>query len=165
MPLFTDDSRTVCDLLRDNWNLGMMENPNWYQDQRAMTRNNRPGSIYVYMMGPTLVKSGIDYSMARHTSRLSIDIQVPQSRERIFKWVNEVLRILYDYRRGGKCKLNGWDYIDITSISPKTGYTSFYHVIIDIALICEVRQLNPSGFNNPCIDCHTYAEMENEGIQ
>ena len=73
--LYNDDARTISDLLKENWSLGVGETPSkFYYDVDRVARNNVPGSIYTYVMGYNTSKGGINYDAIRLTQRVSIDL-------------------------------------------------------------------------------------------
>lgn len=147
--LYTDDTKLVSDMLGREWSLDF-DRPHFYYDQDALARNNHPGSIYVYSMGVSYNRIGIDYGNVRKVHRMAIDVQNPVNRERHFAYCNEVLRILNLYRRAGPCKLPGWEYVDFSNFSYKQGYTKFYQSVLDMALVRELQPLAPSGFGTAC---------------
>lgn len=170
MPNFNDDIRTYNDytefyrfipddeeffgkLLKDNWSLkgpaDIDSHPIIYTDsgKTATRENTLGGSIYVYSSSisfPQIV--GIDYDAQKETRTISFDIQNPQWRERNRMWAREVVRILQEYRRAGRTKLNGWDYLEIQAINPRDqNYTGYYQIVIDIKLNRMVNDMTSRG--------------------
>lgn len=153
--IYNDDARTISNLLEENWSLGVGERPSkFYYVIDRIARNNIPGSIFTYVMGYNQTNGGINYDGVRTTQRVSIDIQNPENRERHYMWINEVLRILAEYRRAGREQLNGWDRIEPPSISHKTGYVNYYHSVIEITLVREFKGYTSSGFGHKSV-CET----------
>ena len=146
--LFNDDARTITDILKSEWSLGIGETPQFYYDEDRLARTNIPGSIYCYEMSWNSSIVGINYDGSRRVSRITIDMQNPENRERHNEWVNEVLRILNKFRRAGKYQLNGWDYMEPPSVTRRTGYTKYYHSTIEVTLVREVKGYRSSGFGN-----------------
>ena len=164
--LFNDDARTIMELLKSEWSLGLGETPIFYYDEDRMARENIPGSIYCYEMSWNPTKLGINYDGARRVARITIDMQNPENRERHIRWLNEILRILDKFRRAGKYQLNGWDYMEPPSVTRRTGYTSYYHSVIEVSLVREVKGYRSSGFGNlPLIPCDACANDCEENIE
>lgn len=150
---FTDDVATICSILEENWDIPLPK-PNFYREQDTMVRNNNPGSIYIYSLGRNNQRYGINYDSVKRTHRISIDVQNPENRQRHYDWMNEIYRILMKYRRAGKCRLQGWDYIEISNDTFRQGYTRFYHDVMEINLIREVRLISSGGYGtDDCCDC------------
>lgn len=147
--LYTDDEGFIAELIKREWSIDF-DIPKIYYIPNALARTNIPGSIYIYDMGRNIPKFGINYENVRRVRRLGISIQNPENRERHFAYVNEVIRILMTYRRAGPDKLNGYDYLEISAISDKQGYTNYYDTSLDISLIKEVARIPYSGFGTPC---------------
>ena len=148
--LYSDDTKLICDILSQEWSLDF-DRPHFYYDQDALARNNTPGSIYVYSMGISYNRIGINYGNVRKVHRMAIDVQNPMNRERHFRYCNEILRIIQKYRRAGPCVLKGgWEYIEFSNFSFKQGYTKFYQSVMDMALIRELQPLEAPGFGTAC---------------
>lgn len=143
---YSDDTGFFCNLLKEQWSLGVGETPLFYYDQDRQARQNLPGSIYVYSLGRNNTRGGINYDAYRVTHRICIDIQNPVNRERHFEWMNEVYRILLKFRRAGRNQLNGWDYYEISGDSFKPGYIKYYHDTIEFTLVKEMKCITQSGF-------------------
>lgn len=147
--LYTDDEGFLAELIKREWSIDF-DIPKIYHIPNALARNNIPGSIYIYDMGRNIPKFGINYENVRRVRRLGISIQNPENRDRHFAYVNEVIRILMTYRRAGPDRLNGYDYLEISAISDKQGYTNYYDTTLDISLIKEVARIPYAGFGTPC---------------
>lgn len=153
VPFYTDGAELIARLLHDNWSLDMNDVPNFYYRADTNFRSQRPGSIFCYNVRTDYTKQGIDYGSVREVKRVSIDVQNPTNEERHYRWVNEVLRIIQRYRRGGPCMLEGGVYLDWSGVTDRLGYTNYYHSVLDVAIIREVKPLAESGFENPCKPC------------
>ena len=131
---YPDDVKFFANLLKDNWELeGPAEIDShpfiYYDSALASTRGNSTGgSIYVYAISQTYTNIvGIDYDALKRTMTISFDIQNPQYRERNLMWTREIIRILRHFRRAGRTKLNGWDYLEITMVNNKDqNYVGYY---------------------------------------
>lgn len=149
---FPDDVKFFANLIRDNWELeGPAEidsNPPIYYDSgiTSTRENTLGGSIYVYHVSfnyPQIM--GIDYDAVKQTRSISFDIQNPQYRERNLMWAREIIRILHKFRRAGRNKLNGWDYLEVQNINNfDKNYVTYYQTTIDIKLY---RMLNDMDDN------------------
>lgn len=141
-----DDTKMLKELIDEEWSLGVGETPKTYYDWSGMARINQPGSFEIRSLGITPSRQGINMDSYKVTHRISIDLQCPINRERLFAWTRELSRILQTYRRAGKYQLHGWDYIDMTSWQMKSGSTAFYQAVLDISLVREVKPMCESGF-------------------
>lgn len=149
-PLYSDDEAMICGLLKDEWSLEF-DKPKFYYLPNALARDNNPGSIYIYDLSRSYpAPRGTNYEFTKMVRRMGIDIQVPENRERKYRYVNEVLRILMKYRRAGPDRLGGWEYLEIGTITDRQGYVNFYHTVIEISLTRECNPLIQAGFGNDC---------------
>lgn len=148
-----DDEDFFGKLIKDNWDLtGPAEidrNPLIYTDSgKTSTRENTlGGSIYVYSTGENFpMVMGIDYDAQKQTGSISFDIQNPEWRKRNRMWTREVLRILHAYRRAGRTKLNGWDYLEVQNVNKRDqNYVGFYHTVIDVKLYRTLNDMENRG--------------------
>lgn len=158
---YSDDVGMVANMIDRNWSLS--EKPKIYYKQDRIARENHPyGSIYVYSLGKSPSKVGINYDGMRMSHRICIDVQNPENRERHYDWIQELFRIFLKYRRAGRRQLNGWDYIEISNDVFKHGYVNFYHSTFEINLMTEVRPILQSGFGD--VECREI-EPEPEDMQ
>lgn len=147
--LYTDDEGFLADLIKREWGIDF-DCPNIYYIPNALARNNIPGSIYIYDLGRSVPKLSINYEFVRRVRRIAIDISNPENRDRHFAYVNEVIRILMKHRRAGPSRLNGYDYLEISNISDKPGYTQWYQTIIEVVMTKEFAPIPYAGFDVPC---------------
>ena len=156
-----DDEEFFAKLIKDNWGLqGPAEidaHPLIYFDSGATStrENTTGGSIYVYSTSLTYpMIMGIDYDAQKQTGNISFDIQNPQWRKRNRMWAREVVRILHQFRRAGRTKLNGWDYLEISQINKRDqNYVGFYHTVIDVKLYRTLNDMENRGRGvNPAQD-------------
>lgn len=161
--IFPSDEKFFAKLIRDNWEL---EGPAecdahpfiYFNTTDASTRENTlGGSIYVYSPSVAYPQiMGISYDSIKQTGSVSIDIQNPNLMMRNRIWTREVLRILNKFRRAGRLKLNGWDYLQVSQVSKRDpNYTNYYHTVIDVKLNRTINDLENSGEGNdngPCND-------------
>lgn len=152
---YPEDERFIAELIGNEWALkGPAEidkKPPVYWDVSASSTrdNSRGGSIYVYTTSfqyPQIM--GVDYDGIKHVRGMSIDIQNPKVKTRNEVWVREVVRILNSFRRAGRNRLNGWDYLEITAVTPRNNYVDFYHTVIDFKLTRMVTPYSDSGFGH-----------------
>ena len=141
-----DDTEMLEDLIEEEWSLGIGETPKVYYKTDGYARINNPGSFEIRSMGVNMNRQGINMDSYKVTHRISIDLQCPMNRDRLFAWTRELSRILECYRRAGKYQLKGWDYIDMSSWQMKQGSTAFYQSVLEIALVREVKPMRQSGF-------------------
>ena len=150
---FPDDMAFVAYLLDKEWTLGVDEHPGYvYFDERGLAREQGPGgrgSIYVYDVGFTHGPiQSIDYGSVKEQHNVAINI-MNRSKERNQAWTREAIDILDYYRRAGQSNnLNGWDYLEVTSVKKIGGYTDYYSSTIDVRLMKVVRRLPYDGFAN-----------------
>lgn len=148
-----DDEEFFANLIKENWGLqGPAEidaHPLIYFDSGATaTRENTTGgSIYVYSTGESFpMIMGIDYDAQKQTGNISFDVQNPQWRKRNRMWAREIVRILHQFRRAGRTKLNGWDYLEISQINKRDqNYVGFYHTVIDVKLYRMLNDMEDRG--------------------
>jgi len=145
----SDDMAFLEDLLRRNWKLDAQEVPRFYSNEDWMTRDNVPGSIYIYDLGTPFDPSrmGIGFDNNKRTHNMGISLQVP-NRRRAYIYVNHLINILWKYRKGFKHQLNGYDHIEIRNVSKKTGYTGFYEFTVEIKFVQEVKAILSDGFGD-----------------
>ena len=153
---YPDDVKFFANLIKDNWELegpaDIDSHPLIYYDSgKTSTRENTlGGSIYVYMASmsfPSIM--GIDYDAQKRVKTISFDIQNPQYRERNLMWVREIERILRHFRRAGRTKLNGWDYLEISMINNRDqNYVGYYQSTIDVKLYRTIDDITDRGRGN-----------------
>lgn len=150
---YPDDIKFMADLIRDNWQL---EGPAdidsqpmiFYDSSNTATRESTlGGSIYIYnvsMQYPMIM--GMDYDAVKQTKSISIDIQNPQYRERNLMWTREIIRILHHFRRAGRNRLNGWDYLEISNVNNfDKNYVNFFQTTIDVKLYRTLNDMEDRG--------------------
>lgn len=150
---FPDDVKFFANLIKDNWELegpaDIDSHPFIYYDSgKTSTRGNTlGGSIYVYNVSfnyPQIM--GIGYDAVKQTRSISFDIQNPQYRERNLMWVREVIRILHHFRRAGRERLNGWDYLEIQTVNSRDqNYVGYYQTTIDVKLYRTLNDMEDTG--------------------
>ena len=148
--MLPSDEEFFAKLIRDNWELqgpaDIDSQPYIYHDSgvTATRENTLGGSIYVY--SPTVSYTqimGIDYDSIKQTGSVSFDIQNPQYRERNRMWTREVLRILNHYRRAGRDRLNGWDYLQVNMVNKRDqNYVGYYHTVVDVKLFRTINDIS-----------------------
>ena len=150
---FPDDVKFFANLIKENWQLeGPAEidsHPIIYYDSgiTSTRENTLGGSIYVYDTGTTYPQiMGMDYDAVKQTRGISIDIQNPDYRERNLMWTREVERILRHFRRAGRNRLNGWDYLEIQNVNNfDKNYVRFYQSVVNIKLYRTLNDMEDRG--------------------
>lgn len=150
---YPDDVKFFADLIREEWDLeGPAEidsHPVIYYDtgQTSTRGNTLGGSIYVYTTSMNFPQvMGIDYDAQKQTRNISFDIQNPQYRQRNLEWSREIIRILHEYRRAGRTRLNGWDYLEVQNITSRDqNYVGFYQTVIDVKLYRTINDMTSRG--------------------
>lgn len=150
---FPDDIKFFANLIKDNWELegpaDIDSHPYIYYDSgMTSTRENTlGGSIYIYNVSQSFPQiMGIDYDAVKQTKSIAFDIQNPQYRERNLMWVREIIRILHHYRRAGRKKLNGWDYMEIQNVNSRDqNYVNYYQTVIDVKLYRTLNDMEDRG--------------------
>lgn len=146
---FPNDKELILKILREEWSLGTDEIPTWYCKPEMMMRNSKIGSVYVYdasgINNERIV--GTNYEGYRRTHRITIDIMCPLE-ERSIRWLEEIHRILLNNRRSYKLRQDtyDWDYLQIGTPNPRTGYVGFYHTVMEITLTKEFKGIDTNGF-------------------
>lgn len=150
---YPDDIKFFANLIKDNWELegpaDIDSHPFIYYDSgiTSTRESTLGGSIYVYDVSfnyPQIM--GIDYDSVKQAKSISIDIQNPDYRERNLMWTREVIRILHHFRRAGRTKLNGWDYLEVQNINNRDkNYVGFYHTVLDVKLYRTVNDMEDRG--------------------
>lgn len=150
---YPDDIKFFARLIKENWELeGPAEIDSdpliYYDSGLTSTRENTlGGSIYIYDVSfnyPQIMTIG--YEAVKQTKAISIDIQNPQYRERNLMWTREIIRILHHFRRAGRERLNGWDYLEISNVNNRDkNFVGFYHTVIDVKLYRIVNDMTDNG--------------------
>lgn len=152
---YPEDERFFSELIANEWALKGPADidkkpPIYWNVTDSSTRDNtQGGSIYIYcvaMQYPQIM--GIDYDGIKHVRSMTVDIQVPTVKTRNEVWTREVVRILNSFRRAGRSRLNGWDYLEITQVAPHNNYLQFYHTTIDFKLTRMVTSYSDNGFGH-----------------
>lgn len=150
---FPDDIKFFSKLIKENWELEGpadidADPPIFFDSGLTATRGNTlGGSIYIYNVSQSFPQiMGIDYDAVKQTKSISFDIQNPQYRERNLMWTREIIRILHNFRRAGRNRLNGWDYLEIQNVNSRDqNYVNYYQTVIDVKLYRTLNDMENRG--------------------
>ena len=164
--LYPSDEKFFANLIRDNWELtgpADCDNHPFIYDNTTDTstrENTLGGSIYVYSTNVTYPQiMTISYDAIKETGAVTIDIQNPDLRERNRVWTREVLRILNKFRRAGRTKLNGWDYMQVSQVNKRDQtYINYYHSVIEVKLYRTINDLEINGEGGDDTSCTDLAQ-------
>lgn len=135
----------VSDMIKEQWALDIGDEPVVAYKRDSYMMNSRVGAIYVYMLSVVPQISTVDYRATQRVAQLSIRITNPH-RDRHIRWVNEVYRILMANRRAGPCKLGGYEFLEITSLTPSNDLSGFYTDTIDVRMTGYAFGIESDGF-------------------
>lgn len=135
----------VSDMIKGQWSLEIGDEPVVAYKRDSYMMNSRVGAIYVYMLSVVPQISTVDYRATQRVAQLSIRITNPH-RDRHIRWVNEVYRILMANRRAGPRKLGGYEFLEITSLTPSNDLSGFYTDTIDIRMTGYAFGIESDGF-------------------
>lgn len=148
---FTDDVKMVTDLLNKNWHaeFGVVK-PTISYDKEGVMADSRYGKgyIFVYQVSRYNSVASTDYGTLNRNSFVSVRIST-RSREVMYAYMDEVYRILYDYRRAGMYRLNGYTHMEITSDNIERGEIGWYTASIDLKFTAYCYRIKSPGFGRP----------------
>lgn len=143
--LFEDNERLIADLIKDNWDLGIGNEPVIGYKRDMYMMNSRIGSIYVYSLGRRQTISSVDYRSLERHAQVAIRIANPD-RDRHYQWCNEVYTILMRFRRAGTQVLNGYEYLEVTDDSSMNDLLGMYVTTLQVRLTGFAHPIHSSGF-------------------
>lgn len=147
-PFATDDAAMLADILRREWALGPGREPSISHDPRQLATSARYASIFVYLLNRSSRISTTDYRTLERTAYLGIRVDASQ-RENLFDVHQEVYRILLANRRGGKSRLGGYTYMEITSDRFSNDLQGFYSCTTDVRMVSFNTPIYSAGFDGP----------------
>lgn len=147
-PFATDDAAMIADLLRRDWNLGPGKEPSIGHDPSQQVTSARYAAIYVYLLNRSNRISTTDYRTLERTAYIGIRVSA-SLRNNFEEVLQEVYRILLANRRGGKRRLGGYTYLEITSDRFSNDLQGFYSCTLDIRLVSYNAPIYSAGFDEP----------------
>lgn len=147
-PFATDDAAMIADLLRRDWALGPGREPSIAHDPSQLVTSARYAAIYVYLLNRSNRISTVDYRTMERTAYIGIRVDA-SIRDNFMDVCQEVYRILLANRRGGKCRLGGYTYLEITADRQPNDTQGFYSCTIDIKLTSFNTPIYSAGFDEP----------------
>ena len=148
--MIADLPQIIADLIKSQWSLELGDEPSVAYRRDAYMMNSRVGAIYVYMIAGTQNISTIDYRTTQRVANLSIRLSNPD-RDRHLRWIEEIERILMVNRRAGPRVLGGFEFLEITSVSPANDLSGYYTTTIDIRLTGFAFKIRSAGFGVDCM--------------
>lgn len=145
MMLDPDLPRIISDLIKEQWDMRIGEEPVIGYKRDMYMMNSRVGAIYVYALSIVPQISTVDYRTTQRTAQLSIRITNPD-RDRHIRWVNEVYRIIMANRRAGPRVLGGYEFMEVTALSPSNDLSGFYTDTMDIRMTGYAFPIESAGF-------------------
>ena len=147
---FIDDVKMVTDLLNDNWDSEIEDKPLITYDKEGVLADSRYGKgyIFVYQVSRYNSVGSVDYNTLNRNSFISVRIST-RSREVMYTYMDEVYNILYDYRRAGRYKLNGYTHMEITGDNIDQGEIGWYSASIDLKFTSYCYRTRSPGFGRP----------------
>ena len=149
--MIPDLPKIVADLIKSQWSLEIGDEPSVAYKRESYMMNSRIGAIYVYMISGTQNISTIDYRTTQRVANLSIRLSNPD-RDRHLRWMEEIERILMVNRRAGPRVLGGFEFLEITSVSPANDLSGYHTTTIDIRLTGFAFRIRSAGFGVDCMD-------------
>ena len=143
--MMSDIPKIISDIIKGQWSLDIGDEPVVAYRRDAYMMNSRVGAIYVYMISGTQNISTIDYRTTQRVANVSIRLSNPD-RDRHLRWMEEIERILMTNRRAGPRVLGGYEFLEITSISPANDLSGYYTTTIDVKLTGFAFRIHSAGF-------------------
>jgi hypothetical protein len=132
-----DDSKIIRDILDTNWNAGNVTKPALYYKDDVKNHDYRSPAIKVYHRSLTRKVQDVTFSYHQINAGVSIDIKSPD-RDTMLALRDEVVRCLNVVR---KAPDSNYSLLLFDSERQVTGYSGFWHYVIDVTLRNNARQI------------------------
>lgn len=146
--IFTDDSETVADMLKREWDLGPGKEPSITFDPKQSATSARYASIFIYTLNRSNRISSTDYRTLERTAYLGIRVSAAL-RENLLEVVQEVYRIIAANRRAGKRRLCGYTFMEVSADRFSNDLLGFYTCTLDIRMVSYNTPLYTAGVGTP----------------
>ena len=146
-PMFVDDVKLITDMLNENWSFGVEDHPIISYDQDTVMANGRDAYIFVYQVSRYNSVSSTDYATLQRNSFVGIRIST-MGRDQMYKYMNEVYRIIMDFRRAGPKHLNQYTFMEAVNDHIDNGSLGWYSATIDVKLMNYCFHLKSPGLGH-----------------
>lgn len=144
-----DEAQTLARIIDSAWGLDKDKPPIEYLPERFLV-NARNGLIFVSTISNTTKIDAVDYQSLTQDARVAVRISA-RYREDLYRWREEVRRILYEFRRPGRMKgiIGSNTYLEVTATRNDTDLSGWYATIFDVRLIGYCIPIESSGTIDP----------------
>lgn len=144
-----DEAQTLARIIDSAWGLDKDKPPIEYLPERFLV-NARNGLIFVSTISNTTKIDAVDYQSLTQDARVAVRISA-RYREDLYRWREEVRRILYEFRRPGRMKgiIGSNTYLEVTATRNDTDLSGWYATIFDVRLIGYCIPIESSGTVDP----------------
>lgn len=133
----TDDAKIVRDILNSNWDITNVAKPAFYYKDDVKNHDYRNPAIKCYHRSLTRKVQDVTYSYHQINAGVSIDIKSPD-RDTMLALRDEVVRCLNVVRKAPNAD---YSLLLFDSERQVTGYSGFFHYVIDVTLKSNARQI------------------------
>lgn len=144
--IFTDDAEMLADLIRREWALGPGKEPSIAHDPKQVATSARYASIFVYLLNRSNRIASTDYRTLERTAYLGIRVDA-SIRDNFLEVLQEIYRIIAANRRGGKRRLGGYTFMELTSERFANDLQGFYSCTLDVRVESFNTPIYSAGFD------------------
>lgn len=130
-----DEAQTLARIIDASWGLDKDKPPIEYLPERFAV-NARNGLIYVQTISNSTRIDAVDYQSLTQDAHVSVRISA-RFREDLYRWREEVRRIILMFRRPGRLKgiIGNNTYMELTSTRNSTDLSGWYATVFDIRMV------------------------------
>ena len=141
----SDDVGCITKILKDDWSLGPYDTPVIDFVPEATMAMAIPAYIYVYQVSRYNSISSTDYRTLQRNSFIGIRIST-RSRDVLYRYMDEVYRIMMANRRAGPQFLNHYSYLEVINDHIDNSSVGWYSATIDVKMIAYCFRVKSPGF-------------------
>lgn len=142
-----DEAQTLARIIDAAWGLDRDKPPIEYLPERFAV-NARNGLIYVQTISNNTKIDAVDYQSLTQDAHVSIRISA-RFREDLYRWREEVRRIVLMFRRPGRLKgiIGNNTYLELTSTRNATDLSGWYATVFDIRMVGYCIPIDGDGID------------------
>lgn len=142
-----DEAQTLARIIDASWGLDKDKPPIEYLPERFAV-NARNGLIYVQTISNNTKIDAVDYQSLTQDAHVSIRISA-RFREDLYRWREEVRRIILMFRRPGRLKgiIGNNTYMELTGTRNSTDLSGWYATVFEIRMVGYCIPIDGDGLN------------------
>ena len=144
---FTDDARTIAEMIKREWSLGPEYMPNVTYIPEEMAVSARLGYVYVYRVSRVNKITTVDYRTLGRDSHLAVKLST-RLRKDLLAFGDELFRIFMANRRLGQDRMDGYTYLEVMNDREMRDLSGWYSVTIELKLVTYNKAIRSAGFGD-----------------